>query len=115
MVRVKAIMTYLEVENYLYALVRSARKLRSYCHEHELTVLTHQPIKQFLQKSDASGRMIKWAMELSEFRIKFAPRTTIKEQALTDFIVESTQPQETPPKGIEKSRSLAHFIQMGRH
>lgn len=33
--------------------------------------------------------MVKWDIELSEFRIKFAPQTAIKMQCLADFIVES--------------------------
>ncbi|XP_074322944.1 uncharacterized protein LOC141659908 [Apium graveolens] len=35
-------------------------------------------------------RLIKWAIELGEFDIKYKPRTTIKAQALTDFVVECT-------------------------
>ena len=32
--------------------------------------------------------MIQWAIELSEFDIKYQPRNTIKAQALADFIAE---------------------------
>ena len=34
--------------------------------------------------------MVQWAIELSQFNIEYHPRTTIKAQALVDFIVEFT-------------------------
>lgn len=55
----KTEMNYMEVGKYLYTLVISARKLRIYFHEHEITVLTNQSLKHFLQKHEASSRMIK--------------------------------------------------------
>ena len=38
--------------------------------------------------------MIQWAIELSQFDIEYHPRTTIKVQALADFIAEFTSPEE---------------------
>ena len=55
------------------ALVVALRKLRPYFHYHTIQVLTNYPLRQVLQKSDASGRMLKWAIELSQFDIEFAP------------------------------------------
>ncbi|PKI44982.1 hypothetical protein CRG98_034621 [Punica granatum] len=43
-----------------------------------------------LQKPDVSGRLLKWAIELSEFGLEYQPRDAIKAQALVDFIVEIT-------------------------
>lgn len=37
---------------------------------------------------DSSGRMTKWAIELSEFDIKYLPRTARKGQVFADFLVE---------------------------
>ena len=38
--------------------------------------------------------MIQWAIELSQFDIKYHPRTAIKAQALANFITEFTIPDE---------------------
>ena len=52
--------------------------------------MTNQPIKKAMSKPDAAGRMVQWAVELSQFDIKYRPRTTIKAQALADFIAKFT-------------------------
>ena len=41
-----------------------------------------------MHKPDLSGRLVKWAIELSEFDISYLPRTAIKSQALADFVAE---------------------------
>lgn len=38
--------------------------------------------------------MVKWAIELSEYDVEFEARTTIKVQALTDFLQETTRNHE---------------------
>ena len=43
-------------------------------------MLTSSPIRAILYKPDVSGRLLKWAVELSEFDIEYRPRTTIKGQ-----------------------------------
>ena len=47
-------------------------------------------MKKAMNKLEATGRLIQWAVELSEFDIKYLPRHTIKAQALADFIAEFT-------------------------
>ncbi|GFZ00544.1 hypothetical protein Acr_14g0001790 [Actinidia rufa] len=111
---------YPRIEKIAYALMIAARKLRHYFQAHSIIVLTDQPLKQILQRPDTSGRLLKWSIELSEFHIEYKPRTAIKAQALSDFIVESThedtpQPEATPLEaGISKEptseRNLAHWI-----
>ena len=45
-----------------------------------------------MSKPDAASHMVQWAVKLSQFDIKYRPRTTIKAHALTDFIAEFTNP-----------------------
>ena len=54
-------------------------------------------MKQVLHKPETSRRMIKWVIELSEFDIRYKPRTEVKEQVLEDFIMEFT-PSNTSTK-----------------
>ncbi|XP_071926285.1 uncharacterized protein [Coffea arabica] len=79
---------YTSIERYILALVHATRKLRSYLQTHPVVVMTDQPLKQILSKPDASGRMVRWAVELSEYDLSYQPRTAIKAQALADFIAE---------------------------
>lgn len=46
--------------------------------------------------------MVKWAVELGEINISYHPRTTIKGQALVDFLAELTLPEldEGDPSGM---------------
>ena len=53
---------------------------------HNIEVLTNIPLHQVLLKLEKSGRLDKWAMELREHIMIFKPRTSIKAQALVDFI-----------------------------
>ncbi|KAL0415445.1 UNVERIFIED_CONTAM: hypothetical protein Slati_3376400 [Sesamum latifolium] len=70
------------------ALVVTARRLRPYFLSHPIGVKTNIPLKQTLGKPDNSGRLVKRAVELSEYDISYMPRTTIKAQALADFVSE---------------------------
>ncbi|XP_071689051.1 uncharacterized protein [Rutidosis leptorrhynchoides] len=69
---------YNSVEKLVYALVHTARRLRRYFQAHHILVLTDTPIKQVLSKPEISGRMAKWAIELGEYEISYAPRNAIK-------------------------------------
>ena len=78
------------MENLILALVTTSRKLRPYFQAHSVEVPTEYPMKQILHKPETSGRLIKWAIELSEFDIRYKLRTTIKGQILADLIMEFT-------------------------
>ena len=54
---------YPELQKVL-ALVVTSRKLRPCFHAHLIEVLTNYPLRQVVQKSEASGRLLKWAIEL---------------------------------------------------
>ena len=81
---------YPELEKLPLALIVVSRKLRPYFHAHRIEVLTNYPLRQVLQKPKASGRLLKWEIELGQFEIKFCPQKTIKGQALANFVVEFT-------------------------
>ena len=59
--------------------------------------MTDQPIRKSMNRPEAAGRMIQWAIKLSQFDIEYLSRTAIKAQALADFIVEFTFPNEGSP------------------
>lgn len=75
---------YTMLEKIVLALVNAARRLRQYFQAHPVVVLTNQPIKHVLLKPEASGRLMKWAVELGEHDITYKPKTAIKAQALAD-------------------------------
>ncbi|XP_021732042.1 uncharacterized protein LOC110698832 [Chenopodium quinoa] len=82
------------LEKIAYAVVVAARKLRPYFDSHQIVVLTDQPLEKVLGKVEKSGRLTKWAFELTEFSISYQPRAAIKAQALADFLAECSY-QET--------------------
>ena len=82
------------MEKLANALVISTRKLRPYFQAHTVEVLTSYPLRQVLQKPEASRHLLKWAVELGQFDIHFRPRTTIKGQALVEFVAEFTYQAE---------------------
>ena len=41
---------------------------------------------------------MKWALKLEEFEVVYRPRTTIKGQALVDFLVEFMYPKDEEEK-----------------
>ena len=66
------------MEKLILALVTTSRKLRPYFQDHTVEVPTEYPMKQILHKQETSGRLTKWAIELSEFDITYKPRTMVK-------------------------------------
>ena len=81
------------MEKLAFTLVMASRKLRHYFHAHVINVLTDHPLKKAMNMLEAAGRLIQWAIELSEFNVKYQPRSAIKAQVLADFIVEFTPNQ----------------------
>ncbi|KAL0408103.1 UNVERIFIED_CONTAM: hypothetical protein Sradi_1744700 [Sesamum radiatum] len=73
------------------ALVITARKLHPYFLSYHVGIRTNTPLKQVLGKAEASGRLVKWAIELSEYDISYLSRTIIKAQVLVDFVSNMTR------------------------
>lgn len=82
------------IEKCAYAVVMANKKLKPYFDAHPIVVLTDIGLDKSLEKLECSGRMLKWAVELSGFGIKYQLRTTIKGQALADFISECSYSEE---------------------
>ncbi|KAK0588973.1 hypothetical protein LWI29_007925 [Acer saccharum] len=60
-----------------------------------------------MEKPEVSGRLTKWAIELSEFNIEYLPRTAIKGQAVADFVAEFTEPNmEVARMMVEQTKKI---------
>ncbi|KAL2250014.1 UNVERIFIED_CONTAM: Retrovirus-related Pol polyprotein from transposon opus [Sesamum indicum] len=91
---------YAQIEKLALALIVTARKLRPYFQGHRIIVLTNHPLHNVLARPEASGRLVKWAVELGEFDIEYQARTALKGQVLADFMIELVGEPETEPEGI---------------
>jgi hypothetical protein len=83
---------YSEMEKICYAVIMSARKLHHYFEVDTVRVLTNQSMNDIFGNRDSSGRISKWAMELSEHVVDFEKRSAIKSKILAGFIAEWTEP-----------------------
>jgi hypothetical protein len=79
---------YQPVQKLLYVVLIASRKLRHYFQEYSITVVTDYPLDDILRNQDATRRISKWAVKLDTHTIDFKPQTTIKSQALVDFMAE---------------------------
>ncbi|XP_074265048.1 uncharacterized protein LOC141587464 [Silene latifolia] len=77
---------YTSFEKLALALVTASYKLRPYFESHTIRVITNYPLKTIMRKPELSGRMTKWSLHLSGYELQFEPKTTIKSQALADFV-----------------------------
>ena len=66
------------IEKFAYMLVMASRKLRPYFEVHKVAVLTDQPLKNVLERFNASERLLKWAVKLSQYDLAFEAREAIK-------------------------------------
>jgi len=73
---------YQSLEKAALAVVFSARRLHHYFYSFTMVVMTDLPIHKVLQKPDVAGRMVCWAVELSEFDIQYEPRDLSKGKSM---------------------------------
>jgi ribonuclease HI len=99
---------YRPIEKLALALLTAKRKLLPYFECHTIIVITEYPLKAVLKNANLSDRICRWSLELANFDVRFEPRTSIKGQALADFIAELTprlegEIREMPPsEGTEE-------------
>ena len=86
---------YNHLEQVALALRVATKKLCSYFQAHPIVVLTNLPLRSTIHKPNLSGRMARWAIELSEFGIRYKPRLAKKGQVLEDFLAEIPQSRES--------------------
>jgi ribonuclease HI len=79
---------YPQIQQLLYAVILTQRKLRHYFESHPVTVVPSFPLGEIIQCREASGRIAKWVVEIMGETISFAPRKAIKSQVLADFVAE---------------------------
>ena len=58
---------YPRIEKITFALIVASRKLCPYFQANPIIVMMDQPIKRAMNKPEAAGRMVQWAIELSQF------------------------------------------------
>ena len=71
-------LNYKEIKKIVYVVLISSRKLKHYFQAHKITVPSSQPLGDIFSNKEASGRIGKWAIELSQFDLNYVPRTAIK-------------------------------------
>jgi hypothetical protein len=97
-----------QVQKLLYAVLIAKRKLRHYFKSHSVMVVTSFPLGEILRNPDATGRIVKWALELMGQGISYAPITAIKSQVLADFIAEWIETQ-MPPATVNEEYWTMYF------
>ncbi|GJW29333.1 reverse transcriptase domain-containing protein [Tanacetum coccineum] len=93
----EAEINYAPKEKLDLSLLHVSRRLRRYFEAHPIKVITEQPLKQILNKAQASGKLAKYLVELGAYNITYEPRSAIKGQVLADFLSEAlvgTHPEE---------------------
>ena len=64
---------YPPMEKLAFTLVMVVRKLKSYFQAHTVIVLIDEPLRRAMRNPEAAGRLVLWAIKLSEFDIQYRP------------------------------------------
>ncbi|RVW34085.1 Retrovirus-related Pol polyprotein from transposon 17.6 [Vitis vinifera] len=82
---------------------------------HPVIVLTDQPLRNILHKPDLTGRMLQWAIELSEFGIEFQPRLSMKGQVMADFVLDIPENPASMKNQVKKNGGLCELTEPHVH
>jgi hypothetical protein len=91
---------YFHIMKLAYPLLITSCKLSHYFQTHQIEVHTSSTLGEILNNMEATRKIAKCVIELSMYDIIYKPRTTIKAQALSNFVAEWTEAR-TPPKERE--------------
>jgi ribonuclease HI len=94
---------YYKIEKICYAVIMSARKLQHYFEAHTVRVLTSQLLNDIFRNRDYSGRISKWAMELSVHVVDVENCIAIKSQILANFVAQWMDPGSTVEEVVPES------------
>ena len=91
---------YPHYQKMTYGVYMAAKRLKHYFEEHPIRVVCAAPVSEIISNKDASGRIAKWAIELSPYVPQYERREAIKSQVLADFFVNWAEMQYEPPPPV---------------
>nr|ABA98294.1 retrotransposon protein, putative, Ty3-gypsy subclass [Oryza sativa Japonica Group] len=81
---------------------KTFRGLKHYFQAHKVIVPSQYPLGEILRGKEVTGRLSKWAAELSPFDLHFVACSGIKSQVLADFVAEWTPVLAPDPEPAEQ-------------
>jgi len=99
---------YPQIQKLIYTVILTRCKLQHYFLGHPITVVSAFPLGEIIQNREGTGRIAKWSIKLMSETLTYAPRKSIKSQALVDFVTEWTDSQ-LPPAQVQAELWTMYF------